>query len=498
MLGQTIFGHYEITKLLKYTNFCEIYQAKDLQLPNNDLRVVKRLKQSLPPPLTWDRGKHCLEIEAKILNNLKHDQIPKLCSSGGENQEFYLVQDYIDGRALSEEELAPGQRLSERQVSRLLQEILEVVKFVHNKQIIHCDINPSNLIRRTPDSKLVLIDFGSAKQMRGQATNYLAVEASIPGYAPKEQKSGNPSFNSDIYAVGMIGMQALTGVSAKEIPTDPNTSKVIWPSGTKPSAKLQDIIDKMVEPNITDRYQSADQVLQALTKLNLPHHTRFMSFMERAMTGDDPTAVAQLVFGVIIGLLGTVIGLLALIFAFPGFITAMKQLSSTNPPPTISDVNSNNFKTYTNEDYGITIKHPADWKPQQIGINGEVVKFVHQPSQANVLISVKPLLDFMSLEQYRKQYVENIENEFLDDEKQVKKYNIEQPNGNGTLPTLAKRPAFQVVYTGKDENNNSLKIREVGNLKDKKAYIITYEAKLGNYDEFSKIAEEMIDSFEVK
>ena len=487
MLGQTIFGHYEITELLKDTNFCEIYLAKDRHLPNNDLRVVKRLKQSLPPPLTWDRGKHCLEIEAQILNNFKHDQIPQLFAGKEENQEFYLVQDYIHGRALSEEELAPGQRLSESQVSRLLQEILEVVKFVHNKQIIHCDINPSNLIRRKPDLKIVLIDFGSAKQM-GQATNYLAVEPSIDGYAPKEQKSGNPNFNSDIYAVGMIGMQALTGVSAKEIRTDPNTSKVIWPSGIKPSAKFQDVIDKMVEPNITDRYQSADEVLQELTKLNLPHHTRLKPFMKRAIDG-DPTAVAQLVFAGIFGLVGII---LTLILGLPGFITAMKELSS----PLV--VSASNFNTYTNPQYGITIKYPTDWKPQQIGINGEVVKFVHQPSQANVLISVKPLPDFMSLEQYRKQYVENIENEFLDDEKQVKKYNIEQPNGNVTLPTLAKHPAFQVVYTGKDENNNSLKIREVGNLKDKKAYIITYEAKLGNYDEFSKIAEEMIDSFEVK
>ncbi|OCR02685.1 hypothetical protein BCD67_16010 [Oscillatoriales cyanobacterium USR001] len=491
MLGQTIFGRYEITKLLKDTNFCEIYLAKDRQLPNNDLRVVKRLKQSLPPPLTWDQGKHCLEIEAQILNDLEHDQIPQLFTRDGENQEFYLVQDYIDGRALSEEELAPGQRLNEKQVSRLLQEILEVVKFVHSKQIIHCDINPSNLIRRTPDLKMVLIDFGSAKQMGGQATNYLAVEPSIDGYTPKEQKSGHPNFNSDIYAVGMIGMQALTGVSAKEIPTDPNTSKVIWPIGIKPSAKLQDILDKMVEPNVRDRYQSADEVLQALTKLNLPHHTRFSLFIQRAMSG-EPTAVAEFIFAVIIGLLG-------LIFAFPSFVTGIRELLygkpnpettvspvKPNPEPTVLLVNPDNFKIYTNDKYGITIKHPTDWKPQEKGgINGEVVKFVHQPSQANVVVSVKTLSDWMSLEEYTKESVKNIENEFK----------IERRNGSATL---AKRPAFQVVYTGKDENNNSLKMMEVWNLKDKKAYIITFEVKSGKYDEFSKIAEEMIDSFEVK
>ena len=99
----------------------------------------------------------------------------------------------------------------------------------------------------------------------------------------------------------------------------------------------------------------------------------------------------------------------------------------------------------------------------------------------------------MSLEEYTKQSVTNIENEFLDNQKQVKKYEISQRNDKATL---VKRPAFQVIYTGKDENNNSFKMMEVWNLKDKKAYIITYEAASGKYDEFIKIVDEMVDSFE--
>jgi hypothetical protein len=196
----------------------------------------------------------------------------------------------------------------------------------------------------------------------------------------------------------------------------------------------------------------------------------------------DATAVAQLVTGV-------VLGFVALILALPGFITGMQQM--LNPPGVT--LNSDDFKTYENSQYGITIKHPKDWKPQEIGINGDVVKFVHQPSQANVVISVKALSDWLTLEEYTKQSLSAIENEFLDDKKQVKKYNIEQKNGNATL---AKNPAVQVVYTGKDENNNSLKMMEVWHLKDKKAYIITYEAPSAKYDEFVKIVDEMVDSFE--
>ncbi|WP_293134148.1 serine/threonine-protein kinase [Microcoleus sp. bin38.metabat.b11b12b14.051] len=483
MLGQTIFGHYEITEHLKDTNYCHIYFAKDREKLNQDLRVVKRLKQPLSPPLTSQQAQDGLKAEAQILDDLKHDQIPQLFTIGEDNSQFYLVQDYIEGHDLSQE-LKPSQRLSEGEVIRLLLEILVLVKFVHEKKIIHCDINPSNLIRRTSDSKLVLIDFGSAKRVGYLGSNSSnQVQASIPGYAPPEQKNGNPEFNSDIYAVGMIGMQALTGLSAGDIPKDPNMSLVMWPSGTKTSAKLKAIIEKMVHPSFRERYESADNVLQALTKLSLPRRIRYKSFLAAMMAG-DPTAVAQLVTGV-------VIGFLALIFGLPGFIAGIQQMS--NSPDSKENVSSDNFKTYKNSQYKISIKHPKDWKPQEIGIDGEVVKFVHEPSKANVLISVKTLPNWLSLQEYTKQSVNYIENEFLDDKKQIKKYKIE---GQNEKATLAKRPAFQVVYTGKDENNKSLKLMEVGNVKDQKAYVITYEAGSEKYDELSKIVDEMVDSFE--
>jgi eukaryotic-like serine/threonine-protein kinase len=472
MLGQTIFGRYEITDHLKNTNFCNIYLARDRNLPNQDRRVVKHLKPSLSPDLS-QQGKQCLETEARILNSLKYDQIPQLFILGEDNSEFYLVQDYIEGRDLSQE-LTPSQPWSEESVIRLLQEITEIVKFVHQKNIIHCDINPSNLIRRTSDSKLVLIDFDSAKQVGSQGSNSShQVLASISDYAPREQKNGNPQFNSDIYAVGTIGMQALTGVSAKDIPKDPNMSVVMWPSATKPSPKLKEIIEKMVHPSFGERYESADQVLQALTKLSLSRRVRYKSFLAAMMAG-DPTAVAQLVTGVVIGLVG-------LIFGLPGFISAIQQMS--NSPNSEQTVNAENFKTYKNSQYGITIQHPKDWKAQEIGIDGEVVKFVHQPSQANVAISVKPLSDWLSLEEYTDLSVKNIENE----------YEIVRRDEQAIL---AKRPAFQVVYTGKSGNNRDWKTRKVWNLKDKKAYIITYEVAADKYDEFSKAVDEMVDSFE--
>jgi serine/threonine protein kinase len=95
MLGQTIFGHYEITEHLKDTNYCDIYFAKDREKLKKDLRVVKRLKQPPSPPLTFQQAQDGLKAEAQILDDSKHDQIPQLFTIGEDNYEFYLVQDYI-------------------------------------------------------------------------------------------------------------------------------------------------------------------------------------------------------------------------------------------------------------------------------------------------------------------------------------------------------------------------------------------------------------------
>ena len=78
---------------------------------------------------------------------------------------FILVQEFIEGHTLSEE-LIPGQRWSESQVIQLLQEVLGILEFVHHQGVIHRDIKPDNIIRRSSDHKLVLVDFGAVKQLR--------------------------------------------------------------------------------------------------------------------------------------------------------------------------------------------------------------------------------------------------------------------------------------------------------------------------------------------
>ena len=90
-------------------------------------------------------------------------------------------------------------------------QIIQILDFVHTNKVIHRDIKPSNIIRREADNKLVLIYFGAVKRITTEGQQRTIV-IGTPAYIPIEQFNGKPNFCSDIYAVGMIGIQALTGI----------------------------------------------------------------------------------------------------------------------------------------------------------------------------------------------------------------------------------------------------------------------------------------------
>ena len=149
--------------------------------------------------------------EAETLEKLgRHDQIPQLLAYFQEDKEFYLVQDFIEGHSLRDELL--GKRLPESQVVALLKDILGILDFIHSYGVIHRDIKPSNIIRRKWDGRLVLIDFGAVKQLHTQiadAVEGYTIGIGTSGFAPPEQLMGQPGFSSDIYALGIVGIQAV-------------------------------------------------------------------------------------------------------------------------------------------------------------------------------------------------------------------------------------------------------------------------------------------------
>jgi eukaryotic-like serine/threonine-protein kinase len=255
------------------------YTANDaLGSRENRLCVVKEI---LPPqsnnPRLLEEAQQQFEKEAKALKSLdKCARIPKLIDRFQEQGKFYLIQEYIEGTPLNEE-LGSSKKLGGKKVIDLLLDILSILDFVHSQDIIHRDLKPSNLIRRQLDGKIVLIDFGAVKSIRnlafegGQITQTRAI--GTEGYMPPEQWKNQPKFNSDIYAAGIIGIQAIAGLDIEDFLHHKKTCELIWRYATpdRPivqiNNKLEKILNKMVRYHFNDRYQSAAEVLQDLRLL---------------------------------------------------------------------------------------------------------------------------------------------------------------------------------------------------------------------------------------
>ncbi|AFY99286.1 CHASE2 domain-containing serine/threonine-protein kinase [Calothrix sp. PCC 6303] len=264
-------GRYQITRVLGSGGFGCTYLAKDTQRPNEPNCVVKQLMPARRDPRFLEVARRLFDTEAEILQVLgKHHQIPDLLAYFEEEQEFYLVQEYIQGKLLSEE-LPPNHQIKDQKfVVSLLKDILEVLSFVHAHRVIHRDIKPTNIIRNSQNNRLVLIDFGAVKTMQPpnlEKTELATIVIGTRGYAPPEQLAGHPRLCSDIYALGIIAIQSLTGIPAYEFQTNLETGSVQWQDACEVREELAKILDKMVLYHFSDRYQTAAQVLEDLNKL---------------------------------------------------------------------------------------------------------------------------------------------------------------------------------------------------------------------------------------
>jgi CHASE2 domain-containing sensor protein/tRNA A-37 threonylcarbamoyl transferase component Bud32 len=269
--GKMLGGRYKIVKVLGAGGFSETYIAEDTQRPGNPLCVVKQLKPANNKSEQLAVAKRLFYSEAQTLEKLgNHDQIPQLLAYFEQEEEFYLVQEYIVGHALSQE-MPPGKSLSEIATIKILRDLLQTLAFVHQNGMIHRDLKPSNIIRRKSDGKLVLIDFGAVKEAATQIFNSpeqtaFTIGIGTKGYAPSEQCFGRPQYSSDIYAVGMIAIKALTGIPPHELERDAS-AEVKWLDKANVSRSLARIVSKMVLEDFQQRYQSALEALEAVNKL---------------------------------------------------------------------------------------------------------------------------------------------------------------------------------------------------------------------------------------
>jgi serine/threonine protein kinase, bacterial len=262
---------YRVIQALGQGGFGATFLAKDEALPGSPYCVIKQLRPAATSPSVMQMARDLFEREANTLGKVgNHPQVPRLLDYFEANNEFYLVQEYISGSTLQQEVKRSGP-FSEAGVKQFLSEVLPMLQYIHNQQVIHRDIKPANLIRRSQDRKLVLIDFGAVKDqvnpIRAGASEQTALTQyaiGTPGYAPPEQMAMRPVYASDIYALGVTCLYLLTGNSPKDMDYDPATGEILWRDQVHISDHFTDVLRKMLEVSVRHRYQNATEVLRAL------------------------------------------------------------------------------------------------------------------------------------------------------------------------------------------------------------------------------------------
>ena len=256
---------YRTIKPIGQGGFGKTFLAVDEDKPSQPRCVIKQFFPQAQGTNTVQKAAELFTQEAVRLDELgKHPQIPELLAYFSQDSQQYLVQEFIDGKDLAYE-LAENGVFNEAQVRSLLNDLLPVLQFVHQHQVIHRDIKPENIIRRHRDSQLVLVDFGASKVATGTSLARTGTAIGSAGYSAPEQNIGRAVFASDIYGLGVTCIHLLTGRHPFDL-FDANEGIWVWRDAcSQPvSVALGRILDKMLESAINRRYQSAAEVLRDL------------------------------------------------------------------------------------------------------------------------------------------------------------------------------------------------------------------------------------------
>jgi serine/threonine-protein kinase len=289
-------GRYQTLGLLGKGGFGATFAAADVGLPGTPICVVKQLRPQTDDPNVFRMAKELFEREAQTLGRVGvHPQVPRLLDYFEDEQQFYLVQEYVKGHNLHQEIKKNG-TFTEGSVKQFLTELLPILDYIHSQKVIHRDIKPANLIRRQTDQKLVLIDFGSVKNQidsvlasnTSAQTALTAFAVGTAGFAPPEQMAMRPVYASDIYATGVTCIYLLTGKTPKEIDCNHQTGEMDWEHHVTVSKKFAEVIRKMLELSVKHRYKNAQQVLEALNMI--PYEEEMMQGMISTSFGSQASA----------------------------------------------------------------------------------------------------------------------------------------------------------------------------------------------------------------
>ena len=259
--GDIIGDRYRIVGLLGEGGSGATYEVQDLQ--SKSRQALKAL--SLKGISDW-KALELFEREAKVLASLEHTAIPSYLDyfhiDSPTNRAFYIAQELAPGESLAAL-VSSGWRANEQEARRIAREILEILVYLHSltPAVIHRDIKPQNIIR-AQDGRIFLVDFGAVRQSQYTTMARGSTVVGTFGYMAPEQFIGQAVEGTDLYGLGATLLFLLTHRSPADLPVE--RLKINFRDRVEVSGSFADWLEKMLEPDIEERFSSAKEALSAL------------------------------------------------------------------------------------------------------------------------------------------------------------------------------------------------------------------------------------------
>jgi eukaryotic-like serine/threonine-protein kinase len=488
IVGKTLRGRYSIARELNEKDFYTKYLAEEKDDRQHHLYEIERFQPEYDERIlslkSWQYLQKRFITEGAILEKLgKHPQIPELLAYFIDNREFYLIREFIEGETLTTK--VQRQVFDETEATIWLQDILNILNFVHQMGIAHYNLAPDSLMQRQQDGRIFLTNFTAIERFIATFLSKLKNNKKVirdSDLLALQINEESPDFSGDIYNLGQTIIYALTGGEFHSI-ADSNLQipEVISP-------KLVRILKKMTAERPRERYRSVIEVLKDLEKeknvvilpspftLDLPPvRTKNQNTTQSARSSlkINKRTVNKILLWFLL-LLPFLASLITLSIGF--------RKSNYNP-----------FIAYINNNYRFKIQYPQNWSVRNVEdpITGEVVVF-NSPwesegdlFQEKVYVTVEPLSsNIRTLEEYTKDVTDKIadrDNRTLE-QKQTK---------------IDGRDANILLYSRQD---GGLLIRQMEAfvVDNNRVYIIIFVGENVKYPEFYGTVKKMIDSFELQ
>ena len=310
-------NRYRATDFLAAGGMGRNFLAVDERTPSKKRCVIKQFcpdPDTVSNPAAFQKAVELFNREAAILDQLgdRSDHIPRLLAYLEQVKRLYFVQEFIDGQNLLKE-LEQGRTYNEAQIYELLNDLLPVLKFIHQQGVIHRDIKPDNIMRRQ-NGQLVLIDFGISRELIGTVV-LTGTTVGTLGYAPPEQMTYGVVYPaSDLYALGTTCIHLITGMSPDKLYNVPE-KRWIWrdvlvSGGIFIGTHLEQILDKMLKADVGERWQSVDEVLQELKPVQTRNSPSVQANSPNSKAVSNQNRKCADVIGIDLGTTNTVVAVL--------------------------------------------------------------------------------------------------------------------------------------------------------------------------------------------